>query len=115
MSDEHKHDHECGCCQGHEEDENIIVLEDESGVEHRYYLERILELGEKKYAIMSPEFLEEGEEDGVSYPFRIDTDDAGNEVLVDVEDEEFEKIQEYLENEDFEDVDFDDDEEDDEE
>ncbi|HHZ19207.1 MAG TPA: DUF1292 domain-containing protein [Firmicutes bacterium] len=107
MSDEHKHDHECGCGYDHEEEDNIIVLEDEAGVEHRYYLERILELDEKRYAIMTPEVPEEGEEEGVSYPFRIDTDDEGNEVLVDVDDEEFDKIQEFLENEEFDDVDFD--------
>lgn len=95
----HDHDHSnCNHDHDHDQDE-WIVLVDEDGVEHRYALERVVEIGEKKYVIMVPE-VQEGEEEE-AHVFRIDTDEDGEEILVDVEDEEIEEIQQMLENEDW--------------
>jgi uncharacterized protein YrzB (UPF0473 family) len=97
MAHDHEHDHE-NCNHDHDQDE-WIVLVDEEGVEHRYALERVVELGEKKYVIMVPEIQESDEDE--AHVFRIDTDEEGEEILVDVDDEEIEQIQEALENEDW--------------
>lgn len=95
----HEHDHE-HCNHDHEHDQDEwIVLVDEEGVEHRYALERVVEIGEKKYVIMVPEVQDSEEEE--AHVFRIDNDEDGEEILVDVEDEEIEEIQQMLENEDW--------------
>ncbi|NLW08229.1 MAG: DUF1292 domain-containing protein [Firmicutes bacterium] len=79
---------------GHDE---FLVLVDEEGEEHRYSLERIVELDEKKYVVMIPE-IQEGEEEE-AHVFRLEVEKDGEEVLVDVEDEELDKIQELLDKE----------------
>ncbi|NLY88329.1 MAG: DUF1292 domain-containing protein [Firmicutes bacterium] len=81
---------------GPEQDE-FLVLVDEEGEEHRYSLERIVELDEKRYVVMIPE-IQEGEEEE-AHVFRLETEKDGEEVLVDVEDEELDKIQEFLDKE----------------
>ena len=80
-----------------EEERNWVTLVDEEGVEHRFDLLNIIDLEEKKYAVMVPEFQEEGENEEAVI-FRIDTDTDGEEVLVDIEDDaEFAKVCEALE------------------
>ncbi len=81
---------------GPEQDE-FLVLVDEEGEEHRYSLERIVELDAKRYVVMIPE-IQEGEEEE-AHVFRLETEKDGEEVLVDVEDEELDKIQEFLDKE----------------
>src|SRR5690606_38135527 len=77
--------------------DEFLVLVDEEGEEHRYSLERIVELDEKRYVVMIPE-IQEGEEEE-AHVFRLETEKDGEEVLVDVEDEELDKIQEFLDKE----------------
>lgn len=79
------------------EQEEFLVLVDEEGEEHRYSLERVVELEEKKYVVMVPEH-QEGEEEE-AHVFRLETEKDGEEVLVDVEDEELNKIQHFLDKE----------------
>ena len=100
---EHNHDECCGHDHNHDMEEEWIVLVDEEGTEYRYSLERVLELENKKYAILVPELQDEDTEADEAHVFRIDTDDAGDEVLVDVDDDEITKIQQALENEDWDD------------
>lgn len=78
-------------------EDELLVLVDEDGKEHRYSLERIVELDEKKYVVMIPEIQEGDEEE--AHVFRLETEEDGEEVLVDVEDEELDRIQELLDNE----------------
>ena len=78
------------------EQDALLVLVDEEGEEHRYSLERIVELDNKKYVVMIPEIQEGDEEE--AHVFRLETEQDGEEVL-DVEDEELDRIQAYLDQE----------------
>ncbi|MDP9728359.1 DUF1292 domain-containing protein [Alicyclobacillus tolerans] len=83
MADEHQHDHE------HELDEEIIVLEDEDGVEHNFILGEVLTVDGRDYAVLLP--VDEDLEEGVI--FRIDGEDGDQMVLADIEsDEEWQKV-----------------------
>lgn len=82
-----------------EQEINWIVLVDEEGHEHRFNLLDIVEVEGAKYAVMVPEIqntaTDEEEEEAVI--FRIETDENGEEVLVDIEDDdEFIKVREVL-------------------
>jgi uncharacterized protein YrzB (UPF0473 family) len=79
-----------------EEELNWITLVDEEGKEHRFNLINILEMDGLKYAVMVPEQqVEESEEE--AFIFRLETDEDGEEVLVDIEDdEEFNRVCELL-------------------
>lgn len=82
-----------------EQETNWITLVDEDGHEHRFNLLNVLEVDGLKYAVMLPEVPQEEEEDEEAVIFRIDTDEAGEEVLVDIEDDqEFAKVCEVLED-----------------
>lgn len=98
MSDHnHDHDHE-GCNHDHEMEEEWIVLVDDEGTEYRYAFDRLIELDDKKYYILVPESQEDAEMEE-AHVFRLDNDADGNEILVDIDDQEMVKIEEYLENE----------------
>lgn len=80
-----------------EQETNWITLVDEDGHEHRFNLLNVLEVDGLKYAVMLPETPQEEEEEEAVI-FRIDTDEAGEDVLVDIEDDdEFAKVCEALE------------------
>ena len=80
-----------------EQENNWITLVDEEGHEHRFNLLNVLEVDGLKYAVMVPEVSQGDEEEAVV--FRIDTDEAGEEILVDIEDDdEFAKVCEVLED-----------------
>lgn len=81
-----------------EQETNWITLVDEDGHEHRFNLLNVVEVDGMKYAVMLPEIPQE-EEDEEAVIFRIDTDEDGEEVLVDIEDDaEFAKVCEVLED-----------------
>jgi uncharacterized protein YrzB (UPF0473 family) len=86
MSDhEHEHDpdHE------HEFEEEVILLEDEDGKEHRFVLGDVITVEEQDYAILLP--IDDELEEGVI--FRIDGEEGDQMVLADIEsDEEWEKV-----------------------
>jgi uncharacterized protein YrzB (UPF0473 family) len=80
-----------------EQETNWITLVDEDGHEHRFNLLNVLEVDGSKYAVMLPEAADEEDEEAII--FRIDTDEAGEEVLVDIEDDnEFDKVCQVLED-----------------
>lgn len=80
-----------------EQETNWITLVDEDGHEHRFNLLNVLEVEGLKYAVMLPEAADEEDEEAII--FRIDTDEAGEEVLVDIEDDnEFDKVCQVLED-----------------
>lgn len=83
MSDHHDHDHE------EFEMDEVIVLEDEDGVEHNFVLGEVLTVEGKDYAVLLP--IDEDLEEGVI--FRIDGEDGDQMVLADIEsDEEWQKV-----------------------
>src|SRR5579875_276229 len=73
-------------------DDDHVVLTDEDGKEHSFEVVDVIEVEGSEYAILTPE--EEGEESGdEAVIFRIDHDDDGDEVLVEIEDnEEWERV-----------------------
>ncbi len=73
-------------------EDEMLTLTDEDGNEHQFSVIDIIEMDGSEYAILQP--LEEGEEDeDEAIILRIDTDEDGNEILVDIEDdEEWEKV-----------------------
>ncbi len=93
---DHDHDHE-------HEDEEVIVLTDEDGNEHEFTIVQVIKVDEKDYAILLPLHGEEESEEAVI--LRIDSEN-GEDVLVEIEDEEeFERVaeawEELLDEEDF--------------
>ena len=85
---DHDHDHEHG-------DEEVIVLTDEEGNEHEFTIVQVIKVDEKDYAILLPLHGEEEAEEAVI--LRIDQED-GEDVLVEIEDEEeFERVAEAWE------------------
>lgn len=89
-----------------DEENNVITLVDEDGVEHEFTLLNIIEVEGKKYAVMVPEEEADEEEEEEAVIFRIDTDEEGEEVLVDIEDDaEFAKVCDMLDDMLFEDDD----------
>jgi uncharacterized protein YrzB (UPF0473 family) len=74
------------------QEDEVLTLTDEDGNEHEFSVIDIIELDGSEYAILLP--MEGGEEDqDEAIILRIDSDDDGNEVLVDIEnDEEWEKV-----------------------
>lgn len=84
-----------------EMEQDWIILMDEDGQEYRYSLERLLEVEDRKYVILVPE-IQENEDEEEAHVFRLDTDEEGEEILVDVEDEELKEVQDLLEEEEME-------------
>lgn len=67
-----------------------ITLIDEEGTEHEFEVEAFLEVDEEKYAVLIP-IAEEFQDEAVIMRFGLD--EAGEEVLYDIEsDDEWEKV-----------------------
>ncbi len=80
-----------------DQETNWITLVDEEGHEHRFNLLNIVEVDEAKYAVMVPEEQDSEEDQEEAVIFRIEADEEGEEVLVDIEDDdEFAKVCEAL-------------------
>ena len=101
MADEHEHEHDL--LDG---ESDTVVLVDEEGEEHSFEMLDIIELDGNEYAILRPlddEMDDEDEPEAVI--LKIETDENGEEVLTDIEDDdEWEKVadawQEAMESED---------------
>lgn len=116
---EHKGEH---LHAGHDHDEHehlsedeVITLVDEDGKEHQFALLDVIEVDENEYAILIPAEDSDAEEADEAVILRMEEDDEGNEVLVDIDDEsEFERVatawEELLDEEDGVDDDEDEDE-----
>ncbi|MCL6614582.1 MAG: DUF1292 domain-containing protein [Firmicutes bacterium] len=89
------------------EETDLVTLVDEEGKEHHFELIDVIEVDERRYAVMTPVEEERAEdEEGEAYIFRLETDENGEEILVDVDDEdEFDRVCAALEelDEDFDD------------
>lgn len=73
-------------------EDEVLTLTDEEGNEHEFSVIDIIDMEGTEYAILLP--LEKGQgEEEEAIILRIDADDEGNEILVDIEDdEEWEKV-----------------------
>lgn len=85
------------------EDEEVIVLTDEDGNEHEFTIVQVIKVDEKDYAILLPLHGEEDADEAVI--LRIDQEE-GEDVLVEIEnEEEFERVaeawEEILDEEDY--------------
>lgn len=79
------------------EGKETITLYDEEGQETEFEVLGVVNVEDNDYAILVPLDGDETE-DEVAYIFRIDTDECGDEVLVEVEDDnEFETVREAWE------------------
>ncbi|HHY37132.1 MAG TPA: DUF1292 domain-containing protein [Firmicutes bacterium] len=67
------------------EQEDRIVLLDEEGREYEFYVVDVIEVDGYEYAILLPT---EEEVTGEAEVLRIDRDDEGKEILVQIDDEE---------------------------
>jgi len=79
----------------HHNEDDWIILVDEAGQEYRYSMERVIEVDDKQYVILIPEIQANAQEEE-AHVFRLETDEDGEEILLDVEDEELDKIQQLL-------------------
>jgi len=100
----------------HERDE-IVVLTDDEGNEYEFQVIDVLEVEGNRYAVLLPLEGEEADDDedaadDEALIMRLETDADGDEVLVDIEDDqEWEKVVaewESLLDDDLDDEDFDD-------
>ncbi|MDR7483348.1 MAG: DUF1292 domain-containing protein [Armatimonadota bacterium] len=64
------------------DDSDVITLQDENGLEHRFNLVDIVEVGGQRYAVLQPE--ESDDDDPAAVVFRIEGDDR----LVPIEDDQ---------------------------
>jgi putative Holliday junction resolvase len=64
--------------------DNIITLTDEDGGEHEFEVLEVLEVEQKAYAILQPTDTKDDE----AIILRIEKDEGGNEVLVNIEDDD---------------------------
>jgi uncharacterized protein YrzB (UPF0473 family) len=70
--------------------DEVITLVDEEGVEHDFNVLDILEVEGIEYAILIP--LGDEEQGDEVVIFKFTEDEEGNEILVEIEDEEWEKV-----------------------
>lgn len=80
-------------------EEPDVVLVDEEGVEHRFYLYQVVEVDEKSYALLQPEDREDE-----LVVLRLEGDETSR-TLVSIDDEEWERVAAALDGMEFEDDD----------
>ena len=74
-----------------EELDNVLILVDEEDQEHPFEVIDMVEVDGNQYAVLAP--LEEGTEEDEAIILKIVTDENGEEMLYDIEDdEEWEKV-----------------------
>ncbi len=81
-----EHDHDCGCDCGEDE---VLTLVDENGEERDFTVIDVIEIEGTEYAILLP--VDDDSDEAII--LRFEKDAEGNELLVDIEDdEEWEKV-----------------------
>ncbi len=88
----------------HQHEEDILILEDENGQKYEYIIRDFVEVDEKTYVLLSPKSSNDPEE---IYVFRCRLSEENGEFYIEgleeIEDEdEFEKVVEALEEEEWE-------------
>lgn len=91
----HDHDHVHDHDHMHEEEFDTIVLTDDEGVDHEFLHLDTLEVSGSTYFVLMPVGEEEAEEEEADEAIilKLGKDAEGNEMLLDIEDdEEWEKV-----------------------
>lgn len=70
------------------DDENIVVLTDDEGIDHEFAVLEIMELDDSQYAILLPLAGEDEEEEDEAIILKIEVDENGEEILCDIEDDD---------------------------
>ncbi|MFZ3172705.1 MAG: DUF1292 domain-containing protein [Carboxydocellales bacterium] len=86
------------------EQDNIVTLTDEEGNDHEFEVIDVIKVEDSEYAILRPLEDDEDEDEDEAIILKVTTDEEGNEILMDIEDdEEWEKVadawQESIEDE----------------
>ena len=69
-------------------DEELVTLTDDEGNEHLFAILDVIEVGSREYAILVPTEQGDEEDEEEAVILRLDKDAQGEEVLVDIEDDE---------------------------
>lgn len=89
----HDHDHDHDHDHMHEEEFDTIVLTDDEGVDHEFLHLDTLEVDGSTYFVLMPVGEEDDEEADEAIILKLGHDAEGNEMLLDIEDdEEWEKV-----------------------
>jgi len=75
--------------------DDVVTLVYEDGEEETFSVEDVMELDGNTYVILVPEDADseaEDDEEVEACIFRVETDEDGEEVLVDLDDDEYEKV-----------------------
>ena len=97
--------------------DEIVTLIYDDGEQETFTVEEILEVDGKTYVVLVPEDVDTEAPDDIEvddFIFKVEEKEDGEEVLVELDDDEYEKITEVLCEEDEDDEDFDEDFDDDE-
>jgi hypothetical protein len=92
--------------------DEIVTLIYDDGEQETFTVEEILEVDGKTYVVLVPEEMDTealNDMEVDAFIFKVEEKEDGEEVLVELDDEEYEKITEVLCEDDQDDVDFDDD------
>ena len=75
--------------------DDIITIVDEDGAEHDVAVFGVLDVEGKTYAVLAPADEDEegdGESESEAFILRFETDEDGNEIMVEIDDEEWDKV-----------------------
>ncbi|HBX22317.1 MAG TPA: DUF1292 domain-containing protein [Desulfotomaculum sp.] len=77
--------------------DDIITIVDEDGAEHDVAVYGVLDVEGKTYAVLAPaddeeEVDGESETESEAFILRFDMDEDGNEIMVEIDDEEWDKV-----------------------
>ena len=92
--------------------DEIVTLIYDDGEQETFTVEEILEVDGKTYVVLVPEEMDTEALNDMkvdAFIFKVEEKEDGEEVLVELDDDEYDKITEVLCEEDEDDVDFDDD------
>lgn len=79
-----------------EQNEKIVLI-DEEGQEHSFSVIDLIDIDQRRYAVLLPD----EDPDAGAIIFKIEIDDDGEEVLIDIEDdEEFDEVVRAIEGDD---------------
>lgn len=69
-------------------EDNVITLTDDEGKEHDFTVIDIIEVNDAEYAILLPVAKDDEKQENEAIILKITKDEDGNEVLVDIEDDD---------------------------
>ncbi|NLS45074.1 MAG: DUF1292 domain-containing protein [Firmicutes bacterium] len=91
--------------------DEIVTLIYDDGEQETFIVEEILEVEEETYVVLVPEEVDTEISDDMevdAFIFKVEEKENGEEVLVELDDEEYERVTEVLcQEEDLDDIDFD--------